>query len=87
MRKVERPRMSPVMILLNIFLFSRFSIHSTCSIIDKKRAPGWTNLANIDVSEEDDAHWEESVNTGDEICVQTRRQVKTVITGYYWIFT
>ena len=53
----------------------------------KKRTPGRTNLANIDVSEEDDAHWEESVNTGDEICVQTRRQVKTVITGYYWIFT
>ena len=44
-----------------------------------------TDLTHIDVSEEDDAHWEESVNTGDEISVQTRRQVKTVtgrVTGY-----
>ena len=40
----------------------------------QKRTPGKTNLANIDVSEEDDAHWEESVNTGDEVSVRTRRQ-------------
>ena len=31
-----------------------------------------TDVTNIDVSEEDDAHWEESVNTGDEVCVHTR---------------
>ena len=32
------------------------------------------DLTDIDVSEEDDAHWEESVNTGDEVSVRTRRQ-------------
>ena len=33
---MERQRMRPVMILLNIVLCSRASIHSTCFIIDKE---------------------------------------------------
>ena len=45
----------------------------------QRRTPGQTNLAYIDVSEEDDAHWEESVNTGYEISVQTRRQVNKTV--------
>ena len=36
------------------------------------------DLTDIDVSEEDDADWEESVDTGDKASVQTRRQSNNV---------
>ena len=46
-----------------------------------------TDLAHIHVSEENDAHWEKSVKTGDKIGEQPRTQHSSCLTGQTGILT